>query len=1029
MKRFLLLRPITILVLFFGCLNFLAAKENVVCSVSNLQITFDQSSCNGELIDFSFTFDATDFGANGFTLTGGGITFGYSIGGPYTNSIIAFCNGTDDWTIFDNDNPSCSTTVQVSPICCPSNYEISTVEVSCDDDIVEIAFNYICNEGSCANYWPTIHYNGEIYEYSAHFGSTFYTSIPEPQGPTINFEICTSVPSNNECQSFTLLNPCFMAISNIDLYLHNAYCDGSTYFLPFSMEIYDFENNPITVDLNGVITQTFTFMDELILEIPANCDGDIIIHFYNPDNYYYEFFRTIPPPCCPCNIESNISTSQCSNGAFDMFIDFDFNEGSCGFYPFSIVLDSVSQEFESFYSNGLYTIPSIQSTDSIYTFQICDNVPSLPECFTYSVPNPCFSVQSDSCTILDFNMMPDSSVCFADSLRIPFQFSTSSTGHFAYILHSSLGSNDTITNQSADLITIAAPCDSLVIFTLTDISNPNCAFADTIPFLCCPCGFDASITTSDCVNGSFMAHISIDSTWGSCAHDTLFLVFGSRIYPLPPNQQDTSITINSTMDSIHLSICNLGLDSVCRNFTLLNPCFPTSMPCSVSNLVITDTGVCDMDSYRNVSFNFSGINFGNVAYILTTTSGIVETFDLGEPQVINLPADCVPHTMTITDSEDSTCYTSVSIPNLCCPCQANINITQDSCSSGSIFAHVTIDNISGSCIFHQWQISVNGLDFQASDVDSSFIIGPITSTDSLLQYTVCGFDVIEPYCVDLTLPNPCYFEPNICSIQSMNVVVDSDNCQNDYLNCHVQIQAENFGSDGFYLSSINGQEWYFDVYQENIDIALLGDCVQDYVLTIHDAREASCAQSVDLGVLCCACNIDITDSYSDCVNAAFNAEFSYNSTGNACGFTNILSSVNGVNIINMHNDSLIIVQNINGFPDSLLEFTICFIYPNTENCFNFNIVNPCFISVGTDDTDSYNFNVKIQNGYLSLENYSNEDIFVGIYDVLGKMALPKFSVLREEKIDIPTVAWPLGKYFLIYQIKDHIYQKSFVIIK
>ena len=94
---------------------------------------------------------------------------------------------------------------------------------------------------------------------------------------------------------------------------------------------------------------------------------------------------------------------------------------------------------------------------------------------------------------------------------------------------------------------------------------------------------------------------------------------------------------------------------------------------------------------------------------------------------------------------------------------------------------------------------------------------------------------------------------------------------------------------------------------ENIDIALLGDCVQDYVLTIHDARSV-CAQSVDLGVLCCACNIDITDSYSDCVNAAFNAEFSYNKYRKCMVFINILSSVNGVNINNMHNDSLIIVQ-------------------------------------------------------------------------------------------------------------------------
>ena len=137
--------------------------------------------------------------------------------------------------------------------------------------------------------------------------------------------------------------------------------------------------------------------------------------------------------------------------------------------------------------------------------------------------------------------------------------------------------------------------------------------------------------------------------------------FGSRIYPLPPIM-NASITINSTMDSIHLSILILDWTAYVVIFSIIKSlCFPTWCRVVSSNLVITDTGVCDMDSYRNVSFNFSGINFGNVAYILTTTSGIVETFDLGEPQVINLPADCVPHTMTITDSEDSTYYTSVSI--------------------------------------------------------------------------------------------------------------------------------------------------------------------------------------------------------------------------------------------------------------------------------------------------------------------------------------------------------------------------------
>ena len=67
-------------------------------------------------------------------------------------------------------------------------------------------------------------------------------------------------------KSFTFQSM-FYGKSNIDLYLHNAYCDGSTWLCHLVWKFMTLENNPITVDLNGVITQTFTFMDELILEI------------------------------------------------------------------------------------------------------------------------------------------------------------------------------------------------------------------------------------------------------------------------------------------------------------------------------------------------------------------------------------------------------------------------------------------------------------------------------------------------------------------------------------------------------------------------------------------------------------------------------------------------------------------------------------------------------------------------------------------------------------------------------------------
>ena len=154
-------------------------KKELVCSVSNFVVTAASSVCDGEILQLNFTFTGTDFGLNGYTINASNLgPQSFNIGDPQVLFAFAECSQIVVFTIYDNDNPSCSASYTYGQVCCSCNINIDVAQGLCTNDVSSAVLTI----------------NGTPYP-MVYIGSfDFQVNNISSAEPFLTYVVCTNVP-------------------------------------------------------------------------------------------------------------------------------------------------------------------------------------------------------------------------------------------------------------------------------------------------------------------------------------------------------------------------------------------------------------------------------------------------------------------------------------------------------------------------------------------------------------------------------------------------------------------------------------------------------------------------------------------------------------------------------------------------------------------------------------------------------------------------------------------------------------------
>ena len=113
---------------------------------------------------------------------------------------------------------------------------------------------------------------------------------------------------------------------------------------------------------------------------------------------------------------------------------------------------------------------------------------------------------------------------------------------------------------------------------------------------------------------------------------------------------------------------------------------------------------------KAIEFSFTGTAFGANGYYVHNGSQ-EQFYEPGDPQVFETPANCDgPVQLTIVDAENSDCTLTTTLDPACCPCEVeNIEVFTGACNNGSFAVEISMDILSGSCLFGDWTLTVNNV--------------------------------------------------------------------------------------------------------------------------------------------------------------------------------------------------------------------------------------------------------------------------------------------------------------------------------
>ncbi|MBK8627397.1 MAG: T9SS type A sorting domain-containing protein [Saprospiraceae bacterium] len=771
MRTFRLLSRIIIFGYFFSiataftplekCENSGKDKTSVACSITNFVVTPASNQCDGELLTLNFTFTGVDFGLNGYTITAVNANGGtFQLGDPQTLSVIALCEPDVTFTIFDNDNPNCSASFNYGQICCDCQYTIDITQSSCIGNSFIAIIDYQYTSGSCTNHYPYLTVNGEQigFEYNSATGLYNSDNIGVTT-PYVTYVFNTGVPGLNETYTEVLPNPCYTNIQFFDVSIDTLNCNNGIMEIPFTINE-GFGLDGFIISDNFGNSQYYFPNDPHIYSIIADCFTTVSLTITDANDPLNTTTTTIAPICCPCQYELDLQISPCSAGAVDISFNFNSLSGSCIYYDWTITVNNDTLALDNY--NGTYYTNGYHSNDSLLYITICALVPNQDECIRDTIANPCYIPNTvDPCSITNFSVTPDTTSCNGEVISLNFNFTGINFGTNGYTVSTNIGISQTFNLTDSTVLVSLADCNENIIVTITDVLDSLCTAIDTIGSLCCPCSADVNITQSNCIDGIFNASISINNQQGSCINNDWTLFINGQNYSLNPTNTGYNITVTNDTDSLLIyELCNILPNySYCTQDTLVNPCYTHSntSQCAITNFSVTpDTTAC---SGEIISLNFSvtGTNFGANGYTVTTNNGFSQMFSSLDTTLLVILADCNENIIvTITDANAPQCAASDTIGLVCCPCEADINLSQSDCNNATFNATFTFQEINGSCINYDWTLSLNGQNLPLTNTNTGYVATNISNADSLLIYQLCNLVPGLSECITYSVSNPCF---------------------------------------------------------------------------------------------------------------------------------------------------------------------------------------------------------------------------------------------------------------------------------
>lgn len=711
--------------------------------------------------------------------------------------------------------------------CCEFNcgFDPYDINLSCSNDGNSIQMDVEFEDISCGSqgYFITFYASGDQ--------GVFYTGTFGPysyQGNNVQNITVDVEPNCNHFYTVVLSDVVGGPITTQELEVCCNPCELTSFVAEANVLECNETEIPVEFDFNGInfglegytITvgndvYNFELNDPKVILLQATCEGPLELTLTDNIDPNCTLTTTIPALCCPCQFNDvSVSTSNCNNNSFDVFVSMDV-EGTCQLYGFVLIV--VNTVYDMQWNGNSYVVYDVVApNDSLITYIICSNGNS-NECYTIEGVNPCFIPDPVlPCALTSFQIIEDSVLCNSEAMILPFTFSgNSSFGIDGYTVSSDNLFFQNYSLNSDQNVEFAALCDGPKVFVIKDNLDPTCMLMDTISNSCCPCVLDTMIvTTSPCEDNLFSIHAFISIESGSCFFAQWTATIGDSTYALSYDNQVWTLDNFSTPDSVFVVIiCNNLGD--CYTFEVASPCYEpdTSLPCELFSFEVNpDPNTCS-GSLITSTFTFSGNNFGINGYTIHDGFNL-HTYNAGDPQVIVTHGICELSSFTIRDINDELCSLFDTTSLTCCPCSVDSISTMATCATNSsIDISIDLIDVSGYCELGGWSLIVDDSThvlFWNVDTGNFEAFG-VPVSDSMLILQICN-ELGPIVCFTDTIANPC-FDNNSnnmrCVINQMDVSYTNQNSLKARLDLYNNQQCGvnyNVWANDFFMGEITSFE-------------------------------------------------------------------------------------------------------------------------------------------------------------------------------------------------------------------------------
>lgn len=542
-----------------------------------------------------------------------------------------------------------------------------------------------------------------------------------------------------------------------------------------------------------------------------------------------------------------------------------------------------------------------------------------------------------ACNITSFVAEYNLASCNGEIVNIVFNFTATEFGVGGFKI---IGPSGTQTYALGDdyVYTVISNCNEPIELTLQDNDSPNCSMTIELQPECCPCELTQVITeTSVCNNGQFTLWANFIIESGSCVTNGWTVSACGNTYTMQegPNAYFANDIVCTTAFFV-AEFCSIETGE-CFTKEIENPCFgfaACELTAFNANYI---PGGCSGET-KAIEFNFTATGFGSNGYYVHNGS-IEQFYEPGDPKIFETAANCNgPVQLTIVDAEDASCTLTTTLDAACCPCEvSNIDVFTGPCNNGAFAVEISMDINAGSCLFGDWTLTVNNVIYPLTFGGTNWVATGISAADSLVTLEICNPNAA--WCEIVVIPNPCWQGGSgNCVINSFTAAYDTSLCNGELAGIVFEINAVNFGSNGFTVTNGVTTETYLP--GDDYVFYVPANCSSNVVLVIQDINNPACGATAVVAEACCPCEADVFQVWAgDCVNNAFDVLAAITIESGSCFFGNWLLIINNTTYPMEYNGNSWIAENVSS-SDSLITAFIC--HPATAFCEQVSFVNPCY---------------------------------------------------------------------------------------